>query len=199
MRGERQNQILAVLFASSEPVTYEELHSVFSDVPRESLEEEARKLCESFNALQDAVEIREVAGGLRITTRVEHHEEIRNYLKARPAARLSPAALETLAVIAYRQPITLPEIMEIRGIKGTSTIKTLMDKKLIETRGRKRVVGRPIMYGTTRDFLIQFGLQDLDDLPTLAEFEELIKQSDESAGIEAEEPASTGSQPADDD
>jgi segregation and condensation protein B len=99
-------------------------------------------------------------------------------LKTRPSAKLSQAALETLAAIAYRQPITLPEIMEIRGVKGTSTIKTLLEKKLIETRGRKKVVGRPILYGTTRQFLMHFGLQDLSELPTLEEFEEILAQSE---------------------
>lgn len=184
MTSVRQNQILAVIFAASEPVTLDELQEVFTDSPREQLIRETTHLKKVFNELQQAVEIRELAGGFRITTRVEHHAEIRSYLKSRPSARLSPAALETLAVIAYRQPITLPEIMEIRGIKGTSTIKTLMDKKLIETRGRKKVVGRPILYGTTQDFLIQFGLQGLDELPTLAEFEEILKQSDDSVSFE---------------
>ena len=96
---------------------------------------------------------------------------------------LSQAALETLSVIAYKQPITLPEIMEIRGIKGTSTIKTLLEKKLIEIRGRKKVVGRPILYGTTQDFLIKFGLNDLSELPSLEEFEELYSPDDEESAL----------------
>ncbi len=115
-----------------------------------------------------------MAGGYRITTRPQYHEAVRAYLRTRPSAKLSMAALETLAVIAYKQPVTLPEIMEIRGIKGTSTIRTLLEKKLIQTRGRKKVVGRPMMYGTTKEFLIHFGLNDLSELPTLKELEELL-------------------------
>lgn len=174
LKDEFSNQLLAILFAAPEPVSLDQLVEVFPDLSREDLAGEIQKLSEGFNAEQSAVEIRLVAGGIRITTRPEHHDVVRAYLKTKPSAKLSLAALETLAVIAYRQPVTLPEIMDIRGIKSTSTIKTLLEKRLIETRGRKKVVGRPILYGTTRDFLVHFGLHDLAELPTLEEFEELI-------------------------
>lgn len=176
LKDELTSQILAILFAATEPVTLEQLEQVFPGIERELLRDRVGQLAEEFNSVQNAVEIRPVAGGYRITTRPEHHESIRSYLRTRPSAKLSLAALETLSVIAYKQPITLPEIMEIRGIKGTSTIRTLLEKKLIQTRGRRKVVGRPIMYGTTREFLVHFGLNDLSELPTLTELEEILGQ-----------------------
>lgn len=175
MKEELLDQLLAVLFAAQEPVTIGDLKPVYPDLPEEELSAGLEALAEKFNRAFNALEIRKVAGGVRITTRPEYHEIVREYLKTRPSAKLSLAALETLAVIAYKQPITLPEVMDIRGIKGSSTIKTLLQKKLIETRGRKKVVGRPILYGTTRQFLVHFGLDSLDDLPTLEEFEEILK------------------------
>jgi len=176
LKDELTSQILAILFAASEPVTLEQLEQVHPSVDPGTLGERLNTLIEEFNSVQEAVEIRSVAGGYRITTRPQHHEIVRAYLRTRPSAKLSLAALETLSVIAYKQPITLPEIMEIRGIKGTTTIRTLLEKKLIQTKGRKKVVGRPIMYGTTREFLVHFGLNDLSELPTLTELEEILGQ-----------------------
>ena len=118
--------------------------------------------------------IREVAGGYKMATKPEHHEAIRAFVKnLKPPLKLSLPALETLAVIAYKQPITAPEIMEIRGVQGAGVLKTLLDRKLIAAAGRKQVVGKPILYKTTKEFLIQFGLKDVSELPTLKEFEEL--------------------------
>ena len=118
--------------------------------------------------------IREVAGGYKMATKAEHHEAVRAFVKKlTPPLKLSLAALETLAVIAYKQPVTAPEIMEIRGVQGAGVLKTLLDRKLIAESGRKNVVGKPILYKTTKDFLVQFGLKDLSELPTLKEFEEL--------------------------
>ena len=174
LEGELANQALAILFVAKEPVTFSQLKEVYPDTPVEELEDVLKRLAYKFNTIQGAVELRQIGGGYRLTTCVQHHEVIRAYLKTRPSAKLSLSALETLAVIAYKQPITLPEIMEIRGIKGTSTIHTLLEKKLIETRGRKGTIGRPIMYGTTKDFLVYFGLKDLSELPTLEEFEEIL-------------------------
>ncbi|MFB3902963.1 MAG: SMC-Scp complex subunit ScpB [Acidobacteriota bacterium] len=176
LKDELTSQILAILFAATEPVTFEQLAQVYPSIALTTLKERMDQLMEEFNSVQEALEVRLVAGGYRITTRPEYHEIVRCYLRTRPSAKLSLAALETLSVIAYKQPITLPEIMEIRGIKGTSTIRTLLEKKLIQTRGRKKVVGRPIMYGTTREFLVHFGLNDLSELPTLTELEEILGQ-----------------------
>ena len=177
LREELGNQLLAILFAAEGPVTTAQLGEVFTDLPEAELAGTLNHLCEGFQELIPSMEVRKVAGGYRITTKPEYHQIVRSYLKTRPAAKLSLAALETLAVIAYKQPITLPEIMEIRGIKNTSTIQTLLEKRLIETRGRRKVVGRPIMYGTTREFLLHFGLADLKDLPTLEEFQELLEDN----------------------
>lgn len=174
LTDELQNQILAVLFVADEPVTLAQFQEIYPQASPEQLNDALLAVTSWINSLQNAVELREVAGGHRVTTRPEHHEVIRAYLKTRPSAKLSLAALETLAVIAYRQPITMPEIQDVRGVKGTSTIRTLLEKKLIETRGRRKVVGRPIMYGTTREFLVHFGLKDLSELPTLEEFEEIL-------------------------
>ncbi len=167
-------QILAVLFVAKEPVSLPQLHQVFPDTSSQDLARLVKELAEEFNTVQDSVEVRQVAGGYRMNSHARHHEIIRRYLKSRPSARLSLAALETLAVIAYKQPVTLPEIAEIRGVKGTSTIRTLLEKKLIEAQGRKKTVGRPILYGIGRQFLVHFGLNDLSELPTLAEFEEIL-------------------------
>ena len=177
---EIHHKLLAVLFASRDPVEITQLQEVFAGLSPQELREEMQVLQEEFNALQQAVAIRAVAGGFRITTLPEHHEVIREFLKTRPSSKLSLAALETLAVIAYKQPITMPEVAEIRSIKGTSTVHTLLQKKLIETRGRRKTVGRPMQYGTTREFLVHFGLNDLSELPTLKELEEILEQAEGS-------------------
>jgi len=170
------NQILAVLFSAREPVTISQLETVFPAIEAGKLESMMDDLIREFGSLQDAVEIRRIAGGYRISTLPEHHEVLMEYLKTKPSSRLTQAALETLAVIAYKQPVTAPEISEIRGVKGSSTLKTLLDKKLIEIRGRKKVIGRPIIYGTSGEFLVHFGLNDLSELPSLEEFEEIVSE-----------------------
>jgi segregation and condensation protein B len=119
-----------------------------------------------------------VAGGYKMTTKPEHHETVRNFVRSlKPPLKLSLPALETLAVIAYKQPVTAPEIMEIRGVQGAGVLKTLLDRKLIAAAGRKNVIGKPILYKTTRDFLVQFGLKDLTELPSLKEFEEIRRMA----------------------
>ena len=120
------------------------------------------------------VEIRQVAGGYRMSTKPEHHDIVRAFAKSqKPPVRLSLQALETLAVIAYKQPVTVPEISEIRGVDASGVIGTLIDRKLITTAGRKAVVGRPMLYKTTKDFLLRFGLKDIHELPSVEEFEKL--------------------------
>lgn len=176
LRGELENQILAIFFVAKEPVTFFQLQEIYPSVTTQDLKEALQHLISNFNSSQKAMEIREVGGGYRMTSLPEHHEIIHSYLKTRPSSKLSLAALETLSVIAYKQPVTVPEIIEIRGVRGTSTIRTLLEKKLIEIRGRKTVVGRPIMYGTSKDFLLHFGLKNLSDLPTLDELEEVLSQ-----------------------
>ena len=123
---------------------------------------------------EHGIEIREVASGYRMSTKPEHHDVVRAFSKSlKPPIRLSLQALETLAVIAYKQPVTVPEISDIRGVDAAGVIGTLLERKLITTAGRKAVVGRPMLYKTTKDFLMRFGLRDLSELPSLEEFEKL--------------------------
>ncbi len=124
------------------------------------------------------MEIREVAGGFKFYTKPQHHEVVRRFIKSlRPPLRLTLSALETLAVIAYKQPVTQPEIQEIRGVNSSGVLQTLLEKRLITTAGRKAVIGRPILYRTSKDFLMRFGLSDVDELPSLKEFEQLARQA----------------------
>lgn len=164
--------IEAIIYVADEPVTLDDLKQIFPEESEETISAALAELVAEFNSMHGLM-IAQVAGGYRMSTRPEHHEWIRSYLKTRPGARLSLAALETLAVIAYKQPITVPEILQIRGVKSTAAIRTLLEKKLIVPKGRKKTVGRPILYGTSKEFLIHFGLNDLSELPTLEEFEEL--------------------------
>ncbi|MGB7921801.1 MAG: SMC-Scp complex subunit ScpB [Pyrinomonadaceae bacterium] len=164
--------IEAIIFVAEEPLTVK----VISDVLKEDrgwIQVAVEELAKEFNARTSGLQMREVAGGWQITTRPEHHEHVRAFLKSRPSAKLSLASLETLAVIAYKQPITVPEILEIRGVQSPSAIKTLLDKRLIKACGRKETIGRPMMYGTSKEFLLQFGLKDLSELPSIEDFEDL--------------------------
>jgi segregation and condensation protein B len=157
-------------------VNLDEIHKALPGVERRELLETLNELMERYRMSGHGIEIREVAEGYRFSTKPEHHEILKQFIKNQiPPTRLSLAALETLAVIAYRQPVTIPEIQEIRGVHASGVIKTLLDKKFITTAGRKEVLGRPILYKTTKDFLVHFGLKDLNELPTMEEFEELIK------------------------
>lgn len=172
--NELKAAIEAIVFVAEDPVSMVKLKEIFPDESFDKLQMATVEIIREFNESRPGLEIREIAGGLRMTTRPEHHEWIRAYLKTRPAAKLSLASLETLAVIAYRQPVTLAEILATRGIKSTSSIRTLLEKKLITPCGRKKVIGRPILYATTKEFLTHFGLNDLKELPTIEEFEEIL-------------------------
>jgi len=163
----------AVIYVADDPVKPDQFKEVFPEESSETIEQALKIMVESFNARPGGMMIREVAGGYRMATRPEHHEQIRAYLKTRPNAKLSMAALETLAVIAYKQPVTLAEILAIRGKKSSTAIQTLLERKLVSIQGRKEVVGRPILYGTSKEFLIHFGLNNLSDLPTLEEFAQM--------------------------
>lgn len=171
-QAERASVIEALIFVSEEPLSVKTIADVLKedkDVVRQTVTE----LSEEFNARSGGLQLREVAGGWQFATRPEFHEHVRAFLKTRPSAKLSIASLETLAVIAYRQPVTVPEILEIRGVQSPSSIKTLLDKKLIVAKGRKETVGRPMMYGTSKEFLLQFGLKDLSELPSVEDFQDL--------------------------
>ena len=170
---ELQPILEAIIYAADDPVRPEQLKEIFPDESYDKIETALQKLAEEFNARSGGMCIREIAGGFRMTTRPEHHEHVRAYLKTKPGAKLSMAALETLAVIAYKQPVTLAEILAIRGKKSTTALHTLLEKKLVVITGRKQVVGRPILYGTSKEFLVHFGLKDLTELPTLEEFAQM--------------------------
>ncbi|MBA2493143.1 MAG: SMC-Scp complex subunit ScpB [Acidobacteria bacterium] len=162
----------ALIFVADEPVPVKILADVLEE-DRETIESAIEELKNEYRQREGGLQLREIAGGWQISTRTEFHEEVRKFLKTRPSAKLSLAALETLAVIAYKQPVTVPEILEIRGVQSASAIKTLLDKRLIISKGRKETVGRPMQYGTSKDFLIQFGLKDLTELPSIEDFEDL--------------------------
>jgi len=170
--AERIAIIEALIFVSEEPLSVKTMAEVLRE-DREVVEAAVVELANEFNGRNGGLQLREVAGGWQFATRPEYHEHVRAYLKSRPSAKLSIASLETLAVIAYKQPVTVPEILEIRGVQSPSAIKTLLDKKLIVAKGRKETVGRPMMYGTSKDFLMQFGLKDLTELPSMEDFQDL--------------------------
>jgi segregation and condensation protein B len=167
--------IEAILFATAdEPIPFKRIREILEDDTEESVREALAALMAEYDARSGGIELRQIAGGYRFSTRAEHSEYIRRFRKQQPSAKLSMAALETLAVIAYKQPVTIPEILEIRGVSSSSAIKTLLDKRLIVAKGRKKVVGRPMMYGTSKEFLVQFGINDLTELPNLEDFEDLV-------------------------
>jgi segregation and condensation protein B len=184
--GQLKAVMEAIVYVAEEPVAAAQIAGALGQ-PEDRVKRLLEELVAEFAAPTHGVMIREVAGGFKMTTKAEHHETIRAFAKSlKPPLKLSLAALETLATIAYKQPITAPEIMEIRGVQGAGVLKTLLDRKLIQTSGRKNVVGRPILYRTSKDFLVQFGLKDLGELPTLKEFEELRRLAVSEPEVAAE-------------
>ena len=162
----------ALIFVSEDPLPVKNIADIIKE-DKGWVQVAVDELAREFNERNGGLMLREVAGGWQFATRPEYHEHVRAYLKSKPSAKLSLAALETLAVIAYKQPVTVPEILEIRGVQSSSAIKTLLDKRLIVAKGRKETVGRPMMYGTSKEFLLQFGLRDLSELPNVEDFEDL--------------------------
>jgi segregation and condensation protein B len=170
--------IEAIIYVAPEPVPFEAILNTLEGEERARVKSKLEELAADFQLAQHGIQIREVAGGYKFFSKPEHHDVLRKFVKSlKPSVRLSKPALETLAVIAYRQPVTLPEINEIRGVDCGGVIHTLLEKKLVVTSGRKNVVGRPILYRSSRDFLVHFGLKDVGELPSLKEFEELAKQA----------------------
>jgi segregation and condensation protein B len=204
---ELKGALEAIIYAADEPATVDQIAKAIGeekDAVRTALDEMV-----AASAAEDrGIEIRAVAGGYKFYTKPQHHEAVRRFIKSlRPPLRLTMPALETLAVIAYRQPVTGPEIQDIRGVNVSGVIKTLLEKRLIVTAGRKAVMGRPIMYRSSKEFLMRFGLSDLEELPSLKEFEQLARAalgSDEGIapnepeeGIAFEESDAAGIAPAD--
>ena len=201
-------ELEAIIYAAETPITTEQLYQLVkpSVLAEDSTNEthvnetEAKsrvraaleELVADYYSPDHGIEIRQVAGGYRMSTKPEQHEVVRGFAKSlKPPIRLSLPALETLAVIAYKQPVTVPEISEIRGVDSGGVIATLLDRKLITTAGRKQVIGRPILYKTTKDFLMRFGLKDVNELPSMEEFEKLVAESFQSELIPVEEAPQT--------
>ena len=170
--------IEAIIYVTPEPVTLDAIVKSLDGEERDRVRAKLEELMADYERSEHGIHIRQIAGGYKFSSKPEHHEVLRKFVKSlKPPIRLSKPALETLAVIAYRQPVTLPEINEIRGVDCAGVIHTLLEKKVIVTAGRKNVVGRPILYRTSRDFLVHFGLKDVSELPSLREFEELARQA----------------------
>ncbi len=179
-------QIEAIIYAAETPITLDQIVELVKDPAGNENGTQLKsavllalgELKAEYAVDAHGIEIREVAGGYRMSTKPEQHEVVRAFAKSlKPPIRLSLPALETLAVIAYKQPVTVPEISEIRGVDSSGVIATLLDRKLITTSGRKDVIGRPILYKTTKEFLLRFGLKDVNELPSMEEFEKLVAQS----------------------
>jgi segregation and condensation protein B len=173
----------ALVFASPQPLTPRDLGKVLPGVPKEDWLIALGALKADYARSGRGLQMIEIAGGFQITTRPEMNEYVRELLDPRSPARLSIQALETLAVIAYKQPVTLPEVIELRGVKSGGVLKTLLEKRLIKIVGRKEVVGRPMLYGTSRDFLLHFGLKDLSELPKIEEFAEVLGEEVDIVGL----------------
>jgi segregation and condensation protein B len=174
---ERKAALEAIIYAADEPATIEQLTKALGE-EKLAVQASLDELVASYAAEERGIEIRAVAGGYKMYTKPQQHDVVRRFIKSlRPPLRLSMPALETLAVIAYKQPVTSPEISEIRGVNTSGVISTLLDKHLITTAGRKEVIGRPILYKTSKEFLMRFGLSDLEELPSLKEFEALAREA----------------------
>src|SRR5216684_3092457 len=172
---ERRAALEAIIYAADEPATIEQLANALGE-EKLAVQASLDELVASYATEERGIEIRAVAGGYKMYTKPQHHDVVRRFIKSlRPPLRLTMPALETLAVISYRQPVTGPEIQEIRGVNVSGVIKTLLEKRLITTAGRKAVMGRPIMYRSSKEFLMRFGLSDLEELPSLKEFEQLAR------------------------
>ena len=197
-------ELEALIYATEAPITLEQMTALVKEtVIATGVSDEAEiksrvrscleELIGEYAGPDHGIEIRQVAGGYRMSTKPEQHEVVRSFAKSlKPPIRLSLPALETLAVIAYKQPVTVPEINDIRGVDSGGVIGTLLDRKLITTAGRKQVIGRPILYKTTKEFLMRFGLKDVNELPSMEEFEKLVAESFQAELIPAESAAVEG-------
>jgi segregation and condensation protein B len=180
----------AILFVATEPVPRERLLAVFEESERAEAEQALAAVVERHRAGEGrGIAVEEVGGGFRLVTRPELHGWLRRFFEAAGGNKLSMAALETLAIVAYRQPITGPEIQDLRGVSPAGVLRTLLERRLVRITGRKEVVGKPFLYGTTREFLMHFGLKGLEDLPPLEEFEETFGEGGGEGAPDAGESA----------
>jgi segregation and condensation protein B len=194
--AELRSAIEAIIYVADEPATVEQIARALG-AEKEHVRAALEELVGSYAGDERGIEIRKVAGGYKFYTKPHHHDSLRRFIKSlRPPLRLTMPALETLAVIAYKQPVTLPEIQEIRGVNCAGVVQTLLEKRLITTAGRKKVIGRPILYRTSKDFLLRFGLSEVDELPSLKEFEQLAQAAlGTDSGIAPMEPESAAPEP----
>jgi segregation and condensation protein B len=192
-------QLEAIIYAAETPISLDQIlflvkDSMLAETPgielaelKSRLRATLEDLIADYSGANHGIEIRQVAGGYRMSTKPDQHDVVRAFAKSlKPPFRLSLPALETLAVVAYKQPVTVPEISEIRGVDSGGVIATLLDRKLITTAGRKAVIGRPILYKTSKEFLLRFGLKDVHELPSMEEFEKLLAESFQSDLIPGE-------------
>ena len=192
-------QLEAIIYAAETPISLDQIlflvkDSMLAETPgielaelKSRLRATLEELIAEYSGANHGIEIRQLAGGYRMSTKPDQHDVVRAFAKSlKPPFRLSLPALETLAVVAYKQPVTVPEISEIRGVDSGGVIATLLDRKLITTAGRKAVIGRPILYKTSKEFLLRFGLKDVHELPSMEEFEKLLAESFQSDLIPGE-------------
>jgi segregation and condensation protein B len=179
----------AVIFATGEPVQPREIAEAFRGLDEEAVERALDELSAAYERGEGGLLLERVAGGFRLATQPRVGAWVRQYFRQRNRTRLSPAALETLAIVAYRQPVTSPEIQAIRGVDPSGAMRSLLDKRMVRILGKKRVVGNPLLYGTTKQFLIHFGLNTLEDLPAIEDFEELVGDLGEESLFKTEETA----------
>lgn len=181
-RADMEAVIEAVLFVASDPVSRERLAGIFGDAEENEARQAVESVVQRFQERSESgILIDEVAGGLRLVSRPDLHDYLRKFFEVSSANKLSMPALETLAIVAYRQPVTAPEIQELRSVNSSGVLKTLLERRLVRIAGRKEVVGKPFLYATTREFLLHFGLRSLKELPPLEQFEELFgAEADES-------------------
>ena len=203
-------KVEAIIYAAETPITLDQIVQLVKEFVaaegaddaeiRSRVRATIEELTTEYSCDDHGIELRQIAGGYRMSTKPEQHDLVRSFAKSlKPPVRLSFPALETLAVIAYKQPVTVPEISEVRGVDASGVIATLLDRKLITTAGRKEVIGRPILYKTTKEFLLRFGLKDVNELPSMEEFEKLISESFQSdllpADAQAQDAPSETAQP----
>jgi segregation and condensation protein B len=204
--AELKSIVEALIFASPDPLTLKSLFKLLDSEPKEDVEAALDELKNDYDR-PGGLQLVEVAGGYQIVTRSDLHEWVRRLFHERSTQKLSVQALETLAVIAYRQPVTALEINEIRGVNTSGAINTLLERHLVKIVGRKQVVGRPFMYATTKEFLIRFGLNDLTDLPKVEDMAEalgienplLVERAPSEELLPLEEPEESAAAHEDDD
>lgn len=174
---ELRSALEAILFVTNEPVKLDDLVDAFGEAERAAIVEQLEELKRVLEANVGGFMLEQTAGGWRLATRPEHEPTLKKYFAKKGENRLSLAALETLAIVAYRQPVTAPEVSELRGVNTTGVIRTLLERRMIRVAGRKNVVGSPFLYRTTKEFLVHFGLNDIRDMPRLEEFGDLVGET----------------------